>query len=103
MAGEGILAVPADRKEDVGNVEWAFYAQAGGKKELLRSPKCNTKDDRCRTGGGDGKVGNYGISERWRWVDYMGKQVTYGGGGSTEQHVQLWHASGDSNNTWLHV
>ncbi len=36
MAGEGFLAVSANRKENVGYVERTLYAQAGGKKELVR-------------------------------------------------------------------
>ncbi len=53
MAGKGLLAVPADRKKDVGNVERVVYTQAGGKEELLRNTLRNNTVERCvELGGG---------------------------------------------------
>jgi hypothetical protein len=71
----------------VGYVERTLYAQAGGKKELLRGLECENRDEYDWAGGGSGIKENYGSSERWRWRDYVGKQVAYWGGGSTEQHM----------------
>ncbi len=96
MASEGLLAVPANREEYVGDVERTVHPESGWEEELLAS---KYKESTKESGGGGYRLANkhifenYRMSERWRWSvgrgTLSGKQVVRGGGGTNtecEQH-----------------